>query len=70
MIDDNRIQTITAPEQLFDTELLLDVFDEENPPEEQARLVSVMSIKARMLGVYKEFTTSSLNSLPSNDVVS
>ena len=28
MMDDNRIQTITAPEQLFDTELLLDVFDE------------------------------------------
>ena len=58
MIDDNRIQTITAPEQLFDTELLLDVFDEENPPEGQAGLVSVMSIKARMLGVYKEFTTT------------
>ena len=58
MMDDNRIQTITAPEQLFDTELLLDVFDEENPPEEQARLVSVMSIKARMLGVYKEFSTT------------
>ena len=58
MMDDNRIQTITAPEQLFDTELLLDVFDEENPPEEQARLVSVMSIKARMLGVYKEFATT------------
>ena len=58
MIDDNRIQTIIDPEQLFDTELLLDVFDEENPPEEQARLVSVMSIKARMFGVYKEFTTT------------
>ena len=58
MMDDNRIQTITAPEQLFDTELLLDVFDEENPPEEQARLVSVMSIKARMLGGYKEFATT------------
>lgn len=58
MMDDNRIDTITAPEQLFDTELLLDVFDDENPPEEQARIVSVMSIKARTLGVYKEFTTT------------
>lgn len=53
MLTDEQIQVIATPEQLLNTNLLLDLCEER--PEDQARLAALMAIKAKEFGVQQEF---------------
>ena len=53
MLTDEQIQVIATPEQLLNTDLLLDLCEER--PEDQARLAALMAIKAKEFGIQQEF---------------